>query len=128
MRVIHHSGRTGNAPMLKRLDDFGRHDVQVGVRWDEWQNVAPLKPGPSTGWVTTDTLRPLGPIEEELLRIDPSVAVVPQVAAHCPAHNLFLAFYDVHEHPNDRRGCREHALSEALEACARIWEQHGVAL
>jgi hypothetical protein len=64
MRVIHEDGRTGTA-------GFCSGHGTVSVRWDTG----------GTTWLHCRPLRPLGPIEDELLRADPGYSMAAQLRA-----------------------------------------------
>jgi hypothetical protein len=126
MRVIHHDSRTGTCSALTE-QDCGRPDVQTGVLWDDGK----------TGWVVANTLRPLGPIEEALLDANPELPACGIYSGRALAIHSSMAWLLITEtEPWFRRydaHCatsvwRAECLSEALEACVRIWEQHRVAL
>lgn len=113
MRVIHHDGRVGDAPWRQGF-------FTVPIEWDEG------------GFSIVDCadLRPLGPIEEELRS---STVVNDEIGLDCFewSEETIELFDDCRCSLGidvvDDLGCTE-VDSEALEACARIWEQHGVAL
>lgn len=107
MRVIHHDGRVGT-----------RSPVRVAnSTWVDFDD----EPGE---WVTSRDLRPLGPIEEEL-RCKPVVdwREALELWENCldslgigPGGGIVSAIDTAQ------------AESEAIEACARVYEQHGEAL
>lgn len=106
MRVIHHDGRVG------------RCDCNITVMRGNWEvrfwfGVAPL----TYERVRAGDLRPLGPIEEELRARKPGDAMSPGV------QEMYLGCW-----ANLGRCSSLDVMSEALEACARIWDQHGEAL
>lgn len=114
MRVIHHDGRVGKVYCNLTVVPEGRE-----VRF--WFGVAPL----TYERVKAGDLRPLGTIEEELrsLPTEPNGALVNEswLDLSPEAWDLFFDSVESNYGPS-------WAMSEALEACARIWEQHGVAL
>ena len=118
MRVIHRDGRTG---------EVDASDWKMGARGMHFipdETKAPCGFGHTV--VLRQQLRPLGPIEEDLLRVDPEKPLKEQLSpeAYEPTGGDELT----DDLSFSGKPWRQHALSESLEACARIWEQHGVAL
>lgn len=114
MRVIHHDGRTGTARMLTRLDDFGRADVQCGVAFDDG----------SKWWGPTSELRPLGSVEEELIRCSDG-----WFEHKTSVHDLSFPAWELMASPggfgSGVGGWNiPERLSEALDASRGIWERH----
>ena len=106
MRVIHHDGRTGT------FEFQHPHSVCGYVSWDDGSER-------SFHAVVGFQVRPLGPIEEELLRFE--------WRNRHPFSLSNPAFDFLHlgvDWGLDWTFAAE-ALSDALEACARIYEQHG---
>lgn len=111
VRVIHKDGRTGT---YTHCDSRGNWIVDFGDYCDA---------------VPYTEFRPLGPVEDELLRCAGRMG---------PNGEDRGILYGLHKRNRYRwkQFCETwsstmndgEAVSEALEACARIYEQHGVAL
>ena len=111
MRVVHHDGFTGSV-------------VSIGNEWCEvdWgHGIRTL--------VRSSSIRPLGPIEEEMRSgyRDEDGSLI-DCGWSDKTHDLWKDCADNFGLYHNDFGIFIDADSEALEACERIWEQHGVAL
>lgn len=112
MRVVHKDGRIGTHDSDERRGIFTPDDGSApgGFYW--------LEPGDPM----LSELRPLGPIEEELLRFDWRTSHPFDLSGEA-----FDLLNQTYPDPVDWAFCAE-LFSEALEACERIWVEHGVSL